>query len=162
MEGGEDSYRAVEPTQNVRNGHPHGLGATGGRYIHLSHATEGLDEEVLTGQILVGTLVPIACGINIDKVGVQLDTTVIADPESTHHTGTEVFVDNIRRLDYVCDDGFALGGFQVDGERALVSVVGEERGPKESRVFGRHTIALVRSPVRGEGRYSLHLDHVGS
>ena len=84
---------------------------------------------------------------------------LVAEAEAIHHAGAEILDDDVGGGDQALERGAALRALEIERDRALAGVLGEERDAH---------VALVELGIGAElareiaGARHLDLDHVGA
>ena len=127
-EGGEDGTTCVESSAHVSDGdtctHRFAIGCASDAH----EAAEGLGHEVVARAIFVGAGVAVAGDGAVDETGADLLQSVVIEAHFVEGAGAEVFDEDVGCFDEFSENGFALVGFEVEGEASFVAVGGEEVG----------------------------------
>ena len=80
---------------------------------------------------------------------------VVADAEAVHHTGAKILDEHVGPAHQLSQQVLALWSLEIEGDRLLAGILGEERHAHETPVQIRIGAKLTRQ-VAGAGH--LHLD----
>ncbi len=126
VEGGEDAVDHVHRPDLVGEARPHrhrrSVAAAGGG----GDAGQSLDQHVLARTAEVRPAVAVARARAVDDPRIDLPERFVAVSHPRHHAGAEVLDDDVGLRRDPVEDFLRLRALQVDGERALVAVPGEE------------------------------------
>ena len=120
---------------------------------------EALDQHVLAGPVDIGPLLAIARARAVDDPRVDGLEVLVAVAEPGQHAGPEVLHHHVGLLGHLHDDRVHLAALQVQRDRPLVAVPGEEvRALRAADPFGEegHRAEQVA------GARALDLDDVGA
>jgi hypothetical protein len=123
--------------------------------LHRGQARKRLDQWVEDRLAGVGSGIAEAGDRGVDDAGPDRSGVLVSQPQPLDHAGAEVLQHHIGPGDQPFQGGQAIGMLQIEGDRALVAVVIEERGGKPAPA-GRDMAAVVT-----DARH-LDLDHVST
>jgi hypothetical protein len=122
-------------------------------------AGEALHDLVIGRIVPQRSVLPEAGNGAVDEAGLQLAQRVIAEPEPLHHSRPEILDDDIGGAQQAAEHLLAGLALEIDGDRTLAGVLGEERRPHQRLVEGGIGAELARE-IAHAGR--LHLDDLGA
>ena len=129
------------------------LSAAGDRH----QAGEGLDQQVLARALGVGPVRPVAGGGGVDQPRVVGLERLESEAQPVHDAGPEVLGEHVGARRQLARDLEARGRFEVEGQRTLVAVAGQEQHALPvDRLVGAAPVALKGAAQR------LDRDHVGA
>ncbi len=134
-----------------------GVGVPGDRH----QPGRGLDHEVVARSGRGRSVAPVAADRQVDQPGMRVAQPCLVDPEPGEGPWPKVLHEDVGVVEQPAQDGAAVGCPQVEPDRALVAIDGQEVGGRP-RPIGRVTDPR-RTPRPGRvavGR--LDLDHVGA
>ena len=145
-EGAGHAERAVEPRDQIadRRGRAHRLLALAP--VHRHEPAHRLGDEVEGRALGVGPGAAIAIDAAHDQVRVQLGEPRLAEAHAGEHAGPVVLDQHVGPLEETGQDGLALLGVEIEGDRLLVPVeLGEvPRQAVHDRALPANGIALAR------------------
>jgi hypothetical protein len=134
-------------------------------------ARQGEVVHVVRGIVSVGAVLPEARERAVDDPGIQGANGLVVGAEPLHHARPEALHEHVGLSGEPLEDGLALGGLEVEGERALVPVDVGEGGTAPAvggfrRLGGRLDLEDLRAHVREHhagqlrGRHTRELEHL--
>ena len=125
---GQDRKGGVEAAREIGDRDP---GDRGGLVLpprcHAEDPSEGLEVDVVSGEILVRPRLTVSREGAIDEPRVHHGEIVVGHSEPRHHAGTKLFDDHVGTAREFVHDLLTFGCLQVHGERPLSSIHHEER-----------------------------------
>src|SRR5207249_3092491 len=147
---GEDPDDGEEPGAEVGDRHAdlHGRAVVAAGRAH--DAAHALRDQVVAAAIRVRARPTEARDRAIDQPGIDRGERLVIDAETPGHAGAIVLDEHVRRRHEALQHGDAVRLFEIEHERALVAVDGEER----RRHAGRDLLLAPR--VLAARRLDLH------
>ena len=155
VQGGHDAERGVQPGDHVEDRDP-GPERRPVRVTGQAHQPgHGLHHEVIPGQVLAAARAE-AADRGVDDARVRRADRLVVQPVAGQPAGLEVLHEHVRPPGQLLRGGQVGLVLQVQRDRALVPVDGQEVGGPALVVHRRHPLPGVVAAR------ALHLDHVGT